>query len=307
MLTSRKYRGYLLALAATVIWSGNFIVARGLKDNIPPVSLSVFRWGTAALVLLPFAWKGLVADWPMVRKQLKLLIPISFLGISVFNTLLYMAAHHTSAVNMSLIAISGPLFVALLNKFIFREKFGALRSTGFVVVIAGLLLLITKGDLSALTSLRFSKGDLLMAGGAFLFSFYTVLLKLKNPGIRSGSILLFTFLAGTIMLLPFWGVEIYYYEPEMHFDGKTLGQIAYIGIGASLLSYYCWNNAVELIGSTNTSAVYNLLPLFSAIAAAVFLGEKLLPVQAISGIVILVGLFLITRVRKPSRSPSPAA
>ncbi|PID99762.1 MAG: EamA family transporter, partial [Acidobacteria bacterium] len=52
--------GYVFAVAATAIWSVNFIIARGLVESIPPVSLAFWRWFVAVLVFLPFALKTLL-------------------------------------------------------------------------------------------------------------------------------------------------------------------------------------------------------------------------------------------------------
>lgn len=286
--------GWILATLATLIWSGNFIVARGLKEVIPPVTMSVLRWGVAAVILFPFAWKQLREDWPMIRAQWKLLLPISFFGITAFNTLLYQAAHDTEVINMSLIAISGPLFVVTLNRLLYKESISSIKVIGFLVVITGLLFLLTKGHLERLLQLTFSRGDLFMALGALLFSIYTVLLRKKNPKIRMGSTLLFLFISGTLMLFPFWYWELSVYTKKIPIDGSTIPGILYIAVLAALASYYCWNSAVAKIGSTNTAAIYNLLPFFSALAAALLLGEKLMMVQVFSGIIILAGVFLIT-------------
>lgn len=293
-MKGNKYTGYLLALAATLVWSGNFIVARGLRDTVPPVTLAVIRWGIAAICVLPFVWKEMREEWPLLRKQLGLLMAISFLGISLFNTLLYIAAHHTTVVNMSLIAITCPLFIALLNKIFFKERYGLLKSLGFVLVIAGLLLLISKGNIEVFRGLHFSKGDLLMGASALLFSIYSVLLRKKDPRISNGSFLGFTFTAGCLMLIPFLALEHHWQEINVPFNMNTIPQFLYIGLGASLFCYYCWNRSVGIIGSTNASAIYNFIPLFSAVEAALLLKEELLVIQLISGIIILGGVFMIT-------------
>ena len=113
--------GYLFAVGATAIWSGNFIVARGLNDAIPPVSLAFSRWVVATMVLLPFAIKNLWTEWPVIKKHFGYFCITSFLGVTVFNTLIYIAGHTTTALNLALIAITFPIFTLLFSRIIYKE------------------------------------------------------------------------------------------------------------------------------------------------------------------------------------------
>ncbi len=94
--------GYIFAICATIIWSGNFIIARGLSESIPPISLAFWRWVVAVIVFLPFALKALIADWDILKKNIPYLAITSLLGITIFNTLIYLAGHTTTAINLSL-------------------------------------------------------------------------------------------------------------------------------------------------------------------------------------------------------------
>ena len=113
--------GYLFAIGATAIWSGNFIVARGLSDSIPPISLAFFRWLVAVIVFAPFAFKNLLQEWPIIKKHIAYFSITSFLGITTFNTLIYFAGHTTTAMNLSLISITFPVFIILLSRILYKE------------------------------------------------------------------------------------------------------------------------------------------------------------------------------------------
>src|SRR5271157_5265795 len=115
-IQSRSLIGYLLVLAATAIWSGNFIMARALSDSIPPVTLSFLRWVTALIVLLPFGIKPLCRDIQVVRRHLGYLSITAFLVVTVFNTLIYIAAHTSKAIKLSLIATSSPIFIVVFAR-----------------------------------------------------------------------------------------------------------------------------------------------------------------------------------------------
>ena len=119
---SRSLVGYLLVLAATVIWSGNFIVARALSNTVPPVTLAFLRWSVALIVLSPFAIRPLYRDIQAIRKHLGFLSITAFLAVTVFNTLIYIAARTSKALNLSLIAISSPIFIVVLARLFLKEN-----------------------------------------------------------------------------------------------------------------------------------------------------------------------------------------
>ena len=62
MESKNSILGYFFALAATAIWSGNFILARDLNESISPINLAFLRWVIAIIVFLPFAYKHLISD-----------------------------------------------------------------------------------------------------------------------------------------------------------------------------------------------------------------------------------------------------
>jgi len=119
---SKHYKiiiGYLFAICATAIWSGNFIVARGLHQSIPPISLAFWRWFVAVVVFLPFALKSLIDEWNSVRKNIIYLSVTALLGVTIFNTLIYFAGRTTTAINLSLISLSFPIFIIILSRIFF--------------------------------------------------------------------------------------------------------------------------------------------------------------------------------------------
>ena len=114
--------GYFFALGATAIWSGNFIIARGLNESIPPISLAFWRWVVAVVVFLPFALKPLIVEWHILKENIFYLSITSLLGITIFNTLIYFAGYTTTAINLSLISITFPVFIVILSRFFFVNQ-----------------------------------------------------------------------------------------------------------------------------------------------------------------------------------------
>ena len=294
MTDTTRLRGALFALGATVIWSGNFIVARLLNQSIEPATLSLLRWGVAFLGLLPFAWRSAWADRVAIRRSLPTMIPMALLGVTVFNALLYTGARTTSALNLSLIATSTPVFIILLARVFLREKLSSKKILGLASALAGVLLLITGGEPARLLGLHFSAGDLWMTLAAVLFAAYSIMVR-RFSGELSPAVFLLTLIGtGLVFLLPWAGWE-YAVAGLPQLNAGAVCAILYVGLGASLAAYAMWNSAVASIGPSLAGLIYYSLPLFSGVAAFLFLGEPMGLVHLASAGCILGGIVLATR------------
>lgn len=294
MNNTPSLRGILFALGATVIWSGNFIVARSLNQSIEPATLSMLRWATAFLGLLPFACRAAWAEREAIRRSMPAMIPMAILGVTTFNTILYQAARTTSALNLSLIATSTPVFIILLARIFLGEKLSARKAAGLAAALGGVLLLITGGDPSRLSGLEFSVGDMLMSLAAVIFAAYSILVRRFKGGLSQPAFLLTLFGTGLVFLLPWAGWEcLTSGTPEI--TPGAAGAILYVGLGASLASYAMWNMAVASIGPALAGLIYYSLPLFSGFTAYVFLGEPMGIIHLVSAGCILGGIMLATR------------
>jgi drug/metabolite transporter (DMT)-like permease len=293
---NNQTKGILFALCATLLWSVNFVIASGIKGHIPPVGLAFWRWTIACVVLAPFAIKNTIKSWIDIKKNIRFLALTAVLGITIFNTLIYFAGKTTSAVNLSLIAISIPLFIVALSRIAFKEKISNAKIIGILTIILGVLILITKGSLQSLFQIQFAMGDLLMLIACLFFASYTILVRLKPKELPSKVFLFSIFVLGILFLFPFYLVEHLYYK-KVVFDSTTIFATTYVGTLASLVSYYLWNEAITLIGTQKTALIYYLIPVFSGILAYFFLDQAIVLTQIISIGIIITGLLLTNRKR----------
>lgn len=291
---SNQTKGVLFALLATLLWSVNMVIASGIKGHIPPIGLAFWRWSIACVVLAPFAIKSTIKNFTIIKKHIRYLMGTAVLGITIFNTLIYFAGKTTSAVNLSLIAISIPLFIVVLSRIIFNEKVSNVKIIGILTIIIGVLVLITKGSLEALLQINFTIGDVLMLVACFFFAYYTILVRQKPVELTPKVFLFSVFVIGTIFLFPFYLWEHLFYK-KVIFDTKTILATTYVGIFASLVSYYLWNEAIRLIGTSKTALIYYLIPVFSGILAYFFLGQAIVITQIISMGIIITGLLITNR------------
>lgn len=284
--------GVALACLAALLWSGNYVVARGLHQEITPISLAFFRWLTATLVLLPLAYRPIKAHWSSIIKNLPYLTLTALLGVTLFNTFIYVAGHYSSAMNLAIIGTSAaPIFVLLLAVVFLKERIGPLQVTGALVCLAGILLLISNGQLNQLQHFRLSVGDVWILAAALAFAIYTLLVRKKPARLSPVAFLASLFFIGTLLLLPAFIVDAADGFPFV-WSGRMVGVFLYLGVGASVGAFLSWNMAIQKIGPARTALFANLIPVFSAIEAVLILCEKGTLVIILSMAIILLGLLL---------------
>jgi len=283
--------GYIFALLATAIWSGNFIIARYLSDSIPPITIAFWRWSIALIVITPLAIKSFIAEWHILKHHKVYLLITSILGITIFNTLIYIAARTTTALNLSLIAITFPIFILILSRFIYGEAITLKKVLGILLVAIGVVTIVTKASFVALLNLSFHIGDIWMIIASFIFAVYSILLKKKPKGIGIWSFQFSTFLIGVIFLIPLFIWESNTVE-SFSYSNQTYLAFLYIGIFASLTAFVLWNKAILIIGPTKSGMIYYSLPLFSGFLAFIFLGENIIYFHLISAVLIISGIIL---------------
>jgi len=289
----RYLKGYSLVLAATAIWSGNFIVARVLANSVPPVTLVVLRSTIAIIVLLPFVLRPLCDEITLIRKHLGYLSLTAFLGLTVCNTLVYIAAASSQALNLALIAICSPAFTLVFARLFLRDTLTFRRIIGLITATSGVVYLITDGQPFRLAHLTFSEGDLWMLGQAASFALYSILVRMKPAELSPLTFLFSLFVLGLLFLLPWLAWELSGTK-GIEFPPATVGAILYLGVGPSLLAYLCWNQSVAIIGPARAAFVYYCLPLFSGGEALLLLGEPINAVHVLSAIMILAGIIFAT-------------
>ena len=286
--------GAILAIAACVIWSGNFVISRFAIHLAGPISLAFFRWSIATLVILPFGYKNLKKEIPIFLNNKTYFFWMGLVGFAIYNTLIYTAGHYTTAINMALIgSVIHPIVATVLAAIFVNEKLHWKNITGIVIGFIGIIFLITKGEILSITHFRFSTGDLWMVAAGICFGTYNVFVRKKPVGISNNSFLLVLFAIGAMILFPFSIYESYYIQPvvyNMHF----LYIILYLGIGNSTIAYFLWNSAIHKLGASKTALFGTLIPLLSSIEAVWLLNEQFNNFQIISGLIIISGIVINT-------------
>ncbi|MEO5563703.1 MAG: DMT family transporter [Chitinophagaceae bacterium] len=289
------YTGIGLAVLAVIIWSGNFIAARGVIKQVPPVSLAFYRWLTASVVLFPFAIQSTRKEWPIIKRSWHYLFWTALTGITLFNTFVYIGAHYTTAINLSLIGTTtSPIIAVVLARVFLKEKLGAWKIAGMILCMSGVLYLLSKGNLQNLLHLRFTAGDGWVLLAALSFAIYNTLVRRKPAGISPINFLLVVFSFGTLLLFPFYLWEVYHTGPVQW--STNLGLIIlFLGLGASVISFLSWNLAVGHLGAGRTALFGNLIPVFASIEATLLLNEDFTNVHIVSMLLVFAGIVAANR------------
>lgn len=268
-LTNQPY--VLLSLAA-LFWAGNIVLGRFIAADFPPMALSFLRWGFACLITLPFAWRHLRADWPVIRKHMPILTLLSLTGLAGYNAIAYLGLQSTEALNALLIQSSGPLIVALWSLVLLGIRLTWPQTIGIGISLLGVVTILTRGDPAALTSIHLNKGDLIFTFALVIFGLYSVL-AVKRPTIHPLAFMGFTSGYATVLLIPAVIVE----AASGHHPALTVNNaltLAYVAIFPSILAYLFFNRGVELIGANRAAPFFHLIPVFGSVLAIAFLGER---------------------------------
>src|SRR4051812_7687099 len=273
MHVSRSMAFGLLA-AASLMWSGNWVAGRALRDAYDPITLNFGRWLVATAVLAPFALPQMKALAPAVRRGFGLLVFLAFTGVALFQGLVYLGLRTTTAVNGVLINSSLPLFMILCSWAIEREHATARQIGGMLVSLAGIVIIVSHGQLENLLRLELRPGDGWILLAMPVWGMYSVLLKRRPPELGGVAFLFVLSVLGLLILLPALVLQAVRTPLHMPTLPQALG-VLYMGIAASVIAFICWNKGVSVVGANAAGFTVPLLPAFRTILAILFLGESL--------------------------------
>jgi len=266
----------LLLTVPPLLWAGNAIVGRMVRDAVPPMTLNLLRWSIALLVLLPLgraafrAGQGVLANW----RRYALL---GLLGVGMYNSLQYLALQSSTPINVTLVASGMPVWMMLVGRLFFQVPVRRAQVLGALLSIAGVLVVLCRGDLDQLLGLRLVAGDVYMILATIAWSFYSwMLLQPKDaPSLRGdwAAFLLAQVGYGVLWCALFSGVEWSLGPPSIAWSGNVAAALLFVAIGPAILAFASWGAGVRRAGPSIGAFFVNLTPLFTALLSSVFLGE----------------------------------
>ncbi|HEY8101010.1 MAG TPA: DMT family transporter [Burkholderiaceae bacterium] len=288
----------LLLTIPPVLWAGNAIVGRMVHADVPPLMLNLLRWAIAFVILLPMATSifrkesGLWTHW----RRLTLL---GLLGIGLYNSFQYLALQSSTPINVTLVAASMPVWMLAIGWMFFGTKISRKQVVGAVMSIAGVLLVLCRGDWDRLAALHLVPGDIYMILAAIAWSFYSWLLAFptEQNGIRRNwaTFLLAQVVYGVVWSGAFTTGEWLITGAQIAWSWPVVAALLYVAIGPAVIAYRCWGAGVERVGPNIAAFFSNLTPLFAALMSSAFLGEWPHLYHVIAFVLIVGGIVLSSR------------
>ncbi|MDO8448519.1 MAG: DMT family transporter [Rhodoferax sp.] len=267
----------LLLTVPPLLWAGNAVVGRLVSDLVSPMTLNFLRWVLAFALLLPLAGNVLrpTSDlWPSWRRFLLL----GLLSVGGYNALLYLALNTSTPINVTLVGSSTPVWMLLIGRVFFGVGISRRQLLGAALSIAGVMLVLCRGQLELLLQVRLVPGDLyvLMASAAWAYYSWMLAHPTTEPaGIRSdwSAFLLAQMAFGLAWAGLFAGGEWALTDARIHWGWPLAAALAFISVGPGLMAYRAWGAGVARAGPAAAGFFSNLTPLFTAVLSSAFLGE----------------------------------
>ena len=294
----QQARAFALLGLVMLLWAGNSIVGRAVRDDVGPFTLAFVRWAGAFLVLAPFAVRPLMRDWPAIRSGWKAIALLGLLGVAAFNALLYSGLKYTTATNALLLQAAIPPAVMLFDRLFFGVRSNLWQGLGIVASVLGVVVIVFEGDPAAALRLHFGLGDALVLISIVVWALYTVFLRLR-PDISAVSFIATTFFIGVIAMAPLAAWELSAGQ-QVVWSPRLAGAFLYVALLPSLLGYFIYNHATRIVGPARAGQSITLMPLFGAFLAAGLLGEELRAFHFAGMALILAGIVLAALAPRPA-------
>jgi drug/metabolite transporter (DMT)-like permease len=261
---------WLVLLATLFLWSGNWIVARAVRDDISPGIATAGRLLIVLFILLPFCFQSLQRKLPALqRSHWKVLFMLGFTGGGLHLGLQWLGLHYTTATSGILYLSTSPLFILLLARPLLGEPIGARQWGGVAVSFLGVFMIATQGQVRTLS---FNIGDLMALGSMAMWAGYTVFLRLRRDPLETPEFLVVVCSFGLFFMAP-W--VLWEYLNDMKMDLTAIGALAvlYSAVGSLLLAYAGWSYVVTRLGAARAGVTMHLMPAIGVGLSVLFLGE----------------------------------
>lgn len=278
-------------LVAVLFWGLSFIATKYALNEVKPLVIVFIRQ------LLGISFLAVVA---VKRKRS---FAINFKDQSAVFILALIASFHlwiqvtglqyTSASNTGWIIGMTPVFMALLAFFVFREKITAPQFWGIVIAFGGLLLLVSKGDLTSVNFIS-NKGDFLVLASSFTWSIYSIVSKKATVNYPPVMTIFYLFLTMAVIVAPFT-INAENFNAVINLSAGGWLSIIFLGVLCSGVSYVLWAEAMKEMPASKVGAFLYIEPFVTVFAAWALLSEQISILTMISGMIIIAGVIIVNR------------
>ncbi len=284
---------YALLTLTALFWAGNTLVGRAVIDELPPLGFGFWRSFGAFLIIAPI---GLPRVWrarAVIVEHWRFLVLLGTLGMTGFALLVFVALHHTDAVNGTLIQGTQPIIIVVLSWLILGRAITRLQGLGIVVALAGLMVIVARGDAAVLAGLRLNVGDPIMWLGVLSHGIFSVMLVLRPQSLDLICLMTVAFFVGAVTSLPFHLWEIADGRP-MPLTLTAAWAVGFVALFPSVLAQLFWAESIRRVGAAMAGYFLYLIPVFGPVLAIVLLGETFAWYHAVGIAAIFAGIYFAT-------------
>ncbi|MBP2560714.1 drug/metabolite transporter (DMT)-like permease [Neorhizobium galegae] len=280
----------LFALLAVFIWVGNTIVSKLAAGAIAPGDIAFERWFIALVILTPIVGRDVWRHRRTVATYFPKLVVLGLLGMAACQGLGYYAAAFTSATNIAIMLSLVPLLTLILSIVFLGDKPSSLAMLGGLISLFGIFVVLGQGEPSRLLSQGVGRGDAIMLIAVLAYAGYGILLKRWAIPLAMWTSIYVQICTAVVFLIP-----TYLMSAPSTFNMSNTAMVLYAALPGSILAPFVWMSAVKHLGAARTAIFMNLIPILTAIVAAVFLGETLHVYHLVGGGMTIVGIILVQR------------
>jgi drug/metabolite transporter (DMT)-like permease len=279
-----------------LLWAGNAVVGRMVSTLVSPMGFNLLRWSLAFLVLLPLAGRVLRPDGPLWH-QWRLFAVLGLLGTGGYNALNYLALHTSTAINVTLVGASTPVWMLLIGRLFFHQTVSARQLLGAALSIGGVLLVLSRGEWAVLMQLQLVPGDFYVLAASIGWAVYSWMLMHPTPEsarMRADwkAFLLAQMAFGLVWSTLFTAGEWALTPAHVDWGWPLAAALAYVALGPSIVAYGAFGAGIQRAGPHVAAHFVNLTPLFTALLSAIFLGEAPTIYHAMAFVLIILGIAL---------------
>ncbi len=278
---------------SSLFWGFNAIAGRLAVNEISPLFIVTGRWFGVLLILSFLCRNQLTTGFKIFKLNYKWMIIMGLCGFTAFNSLYYISAHQTIAINLGIVQSTMPAFIILISMIWLKTKVMFKQIIGLFITFIGVLIVISNGNLKSLIELQLNSGDLIMIFACIFYAIYTVGLK-KRPNISDLLLMTFFSYIAFIGSLPGFIYELMsnnFFVPSL----KGFIILIIIIIFPSFLAQIFFMKGVKLIGPETSGLYTNLVPVFTAILAVIIIDEKFYIFHFLSLSIIFIGIFIFEK------------
>ncbi|MCU1406490.1 MAG: EamA/RhaT family transporter [Glaciihabitans sp.] len=278
----------LAGLAVVVLWASAFPAIRVAAPALGVAGLSFLRIGMAAAVLLVVAFcvRRLGVRMPAAR-DIPLILACGFVGMAGYQLLLNQGELEVPAGTASIIIAAAPLVSVALAAALFGERLSAPKIVGSVLALVGVALVcLARSGITLSTSVLILVGAMVLQG---IYHPLTRPLLKKYSGLEVAT---YGMVAGAVMLLPLVPSGL---APLATAGPAAWAAVVYLALLPTAAGFVLWGYAVARLSmAASTSLLYLVSPV-AVLIAFLWLGELPYPEELFGGLVVILGVVLVSR------------